>query len=248
MNFEKKHIDPEDPECKAPLLLKAYDGEHWRTPLFYFEDAECKITANIDAHQTADDAFFEEQARAIQSQLKLEQWPMADGFEVPEQYFESLHAAVISRQAESKTKVVSMKPRTSQILVFVASVAALLVVGFFMFKPEPPAKMAFAEIYNQDPLQEEDMNILIEDADDDLIEIMADDLLVSDTLIVDSLQKKTPTDLKPLPAKKPQTPADSKKKKEAKSEKKPSKVNWDELKDEDLLYYLNENNDDDSDL
>lgn len=240
MNHHNTYHDPDLPEGAGDVLAAIAKQEEWKVPEQYFDMLEHRIMAHVDAdHSVATPEFFEQQSREI----RLKSVHNNDEWNVPAGYFEQLPKRIAQRKA--KTKVVHLSNTWARVTAVLA-VAASVVWAVLFFTKEQVSEPTFSELIAQENVDENDLEYIIEG--DELYEFSIDvDLqMVNDSIVPDSTKKRNGTTIqeqlpkaKQHPNNKPDPNAKSKSNSNKGEKNTKPKVNWDELQNDDILYYLN---------
>lgn len=236
MKHNKKYIDPDLPEGLGDALAALPKGNEWKVPDQYFEMLEHRIMAQVDCEaEDVPSEFFTKQ----QQQIFWKRSHSDNEWEVPATYFDQLPERIMKRR--KSTKIVQLRT-TQWRLAAVLAVAASLVWMVLYFRPQPSEGQSFADLIEQENLELDDLEYIIEG--DELFAFSIDEeiAMVNDTIAPDSTKIKntgvksnTKQDAKPA-----QKPTLNQKKNTGKDDSKNKpKVNWDELQNDDILYYLN---------
>ena len=101
--------------------------------------------------------YFDAFENNLFEQLQIE---TKTGFKVPDNYFDTLETDVLKQIEPSKTKVISLINRKQ--LAYISTIAAALVLSFFLLKPSDLQELTFDDIeYStyEDYFSIEDINI-----------------------------------------------------------------------------------------
>lgn len=229
---------------KHSALSQQNGLNEFSVPPGFFDHQLLQILAKVDTESDEDSAFFQHQQKEIL--LRVHTSTTQAEWVVPGDYFHTLHDNVgkkLNRVAINESR----KNTRVFYLSALSAAAAVVLAWWFLSGNEPNPTPSFTSLAEELVLEEKDLEWVAEG--DEIYDYFLEDALLvySDTLKKDTLHVvpiKPSKHNRKLPAQKPASTPPSPQKKTVPA----SRVNWDELETDDILYYLIENKGDDDDL
>jgi len=225
-------------EEDSSLLRSIPRSGDLRVPEGYFDQLEGRL---LEVAQPEGTHFFVRQEEMIMAQIRLEGARTDSDLVVPSDYFEHLSTS-IEEKFFSSTKNKKGSVRSMRGIWWTSiSVAAAVVVGYFVLQPSDPKESLFQAMMESTPITYDDMPYFATEEDyEELCLLAMDHLPEGEEWQID----RTDSTVVIAPVESTVSPADTLNKLEIK----PSGLNdtptWDELTDEEILQYLLETGDD----